>query len=103
MTSLPQSADVRITSVWFEADALCVSLSDGRTLKVPLDWFPTLADARDEDRKNWVLIGEGHGIHWPAIDEDLALEGLLRGVRPPSQERYQRLRDALTSSEPSGA
>jgi len=55
-----------------------VYLSDGREIRVPLEWFPKLRDASPEERQHWRLIGKGIGIHWPDIDEDLSLEGLLR-------------------------
>jgi hypothetical protein len=57
--------------------SLCVDLSDGRTISVPLTWFPRLLHASPEERGNWRLIGKGHGIHWEDIDEDISIEGLL--------------------------
>ncbi len=60
---------------------LRVSFADGRALQVPLDWFPRLANASTEARAHWRLIGEGVGIHWPDIDEDLSVEGLLAGAK----------------------
>jgi hypothetical protein len=72
-------------------DALSVDLSDGRTISVPLEWFPRLLNASPQERKNWRLIGRGHGIHWEAIDEDISVEGLIAG-RPSgeSQESFKR-------------
>lgn len=64
--------------VSLENDLLEVCLSDGREIRVPLEWFPKLRDATPEERQHWRLIGKGIGIHWPDIDEDLSLEGLLR-------------------------
>ncbi len=64
--------------VSLENDLLEVCLSDGREIRVPLEWFPKLRDASPEERQHWRLIGKGIGIHWPDIDEDLSLEGLLR-------------------------
>jgi hypothetical protein len=66
--------NVRVTR-----DTLSVDLSDGRTISVPLEWFPRLVYATPEERKNWGLIGRGHGIHWEDIDEDISVEGLLAG------------------------
>jgi len=66
-------------------DELVVSLADGRVLSVPLAWFPRLFDATAEQRKNWELLGNGEGIHWPDVDEDLSVEGLLRGTPAPSR------------------
>jgi len=60
-------------------DTLSIDLSDGRTISVPLTWFPRLLYARPEERNNWRLIGKGHGIHWEDIDEDISVEGLLTG------------------------
>jgi DNA-binding CsgD family transcriptional regulator len=63
---------------------LVVHLKDGRTVSTPLNWFPRLLCATPEERRNFELIGEGEGIHWPDADEDLSVAGLLRGVRAPS-------------------
>jgi len=60
-------------------DTLTVELSDGRTLSVPLGWYPRLACATPTERRNWRLIGKGHGIHWKDLDEDISVEGLLTG------------------------
>ena len=72
-------------------DTLSVDLSDGRTISVPLEWFPRLVQATPVERNNWRLIGKGHGIHWKDIDEDISIEGLLAG-RPSgeSQESFRR-------------
>lgn len=59
---------------------LIVSLVDGRKLSVPLAWYPRLLHASIEDRNVWELIGDGEGIHWPRIDEDLSVSGILRGI-----------------------
>ena len=60
-------------------DTLTVDLSDGRTIAVPLDWFPRLVHATHSERDNWRLIGSGEGIHWHDLDEDISVEGLLAG------------------------
>lgn len=75
-------------------DALRVDLSDGRTLTVPLAWFPRLLHATSAERSDWRLIGEGEGIHWPAIDEDVSIESLIVGR--PSTESDKSLRDWLS-------
>lgn len=67
------AVDVRFTD-----DAMIVSLSDGREVSVPLEWFPRLRDATPKQRKNWRLIAKGIGIHWESIDEDIAVSTLLR-------------------------
>lgn len=62
-------------------DELIVSLVDGRKISAPLAWFPRLANASMEERNNWQLLGDGQGIHWPDIDEDLSVSGLLKGTQ----------------------
>lgn len=71
--------DPRVLDVSFTSDSLVVRLRDGRVISVPLSWFPRLAKASPKDRSVWEESAAGHGIHWPAIDEDLSVEGLLRG------------------------
>lgn len=73
--------------VKFNTDSLSVSLKDGRTITVPLAWFPKLLHASEAQRKNWKIAGGGYGIHWPEIDEDLSTEGLLRGAPSPETRR----------------
>lgn len=68
----PLAQDVRCTE-----DELIVSLVDGRTISVPLTWFPRLAHATQEQLNNWEILGDGEGIHWPDVDEDLSVKGLL--------------------------
>lgn len=65
-------------------DELCVQLADGRRLAVPLVWFPRLLHATTAERAKFELLGGGIGIHWPEVDEDLSVEGLLRGIRAPT-------------------
>jgi len=88
--SIPDAIDVSISE-----DALSVELSDGRTIVVPLDWYPRLTHATDAERANWRLIGKGQGIHWGDLDEDLSVEGLLVGR--PSGESQSSLRKWLAS------
>ena len=64
--------------VRFDDTALHVRLRDGREISAPLAWFPRLADADAEERGDWLLLGDGEGIHWPAVDEDISIAGLLR-------------------------
>ena len=71
----PLAYNVKCTDV-----ALVVELVDGRTISVPLVWFPRLSSASKEQLKNWELLGDGEGIHWPDIDEDLSVVGLLAGT-----------------------
>jgi hypothetical protein len=78
---VPNAENVRISE-----DTLSVDLSDGRTISVPLAWFPRLFQSTSEERNNWRLIGKGHGIHWEDIDEDISVEGLLAG-RPSGESQ----------------
>ncbi len=79
--TVPAAQSVKITD-----DSLRVDLSDGRTIAVPLAWFPRLLHATREERNNWRLIGKGHGIHWEAVDEDISVKGLLAG-RPSGESQ----------------
>jgi hypothetical protein len=69
-----------VRDVGFEDDRLVVDLEDGRTISIPLTWFPRLLNATAEQREHWELCAGGEGIHWPDVDEDLSAEGLLRGA-----------------------
>ncbi len=82
MGILALAADARVVNVKFTRDALSVALRDGRTITVPLVWYPRLFNATPAQRKNWRVAGGGYGIHWPDVDEDLSTEGLLRARRP---------------------
>jgi len=73
------SADTAITDVRCDGESLQVDLSDGRRLSVPVAWYPRLARATQNQRERWRLIGQGHGIHWPEVDEDISLDMLLEG------------------------
>jgi len=72
-----------VKDVHFTEDTLSVDMLDGRTITVPLAWYPRLLHATPEQRQNWQISGGGFGIHWPDIDEDLSTEGLLRGAPAP--------------------
>jgi len=80
---LAKVADERVADVRCDADSLIVDLMDGRTIAVPLAWYPRLLAASSEQRSHWETAGGGYGIHWPEIDEDLSTEGLLRGAPAP--------------------
>ena len=71
----PQAHNVKCTDV-----AIFVDLLDGRTISAPLVWFPKLSQATKEQLNNWELLGDGEGIHWPDLDEDLSVAGLLAGT-----------------------
>lgn len=71
----PQALNIKCTS-----SEIIVELVDGRTISAPLVWFPKLSQASKEQLENWELLGDGEGIHWPDVDEDLSVVGLLVGT-----------------------
>jgi hypothetical protein len=71
-------------SVHFSEDSMAVQFDDGRTLTVPLAWYPRLLHGTPAERRHFKLIGAGEGIHWPELDEDISVEGLLSG-RPSAE------------------
>ena len=87
-------------------DSLVVELRDGRSVSVPLKWYPRLAEGRPSERRRWELIGPGIGIHWPDLDEDISVEALLLGLpsneSPSSLQRWRasRRRPANKRMEP---
>jgi hypothetical protein len=83
---IPEALNASLTE-----DTLSVDLSDGRSISVPIAWFPRLLHASEQERNNWRFIGKGQGIHWEDIDEDISIEGLLAG-RPSgeSQESFKK-------------
>ena len=83
MSSSAASRGEGVKDVRFADDVLIVDLLDGRTISVPLVWYPRLLSATSEQRANWRVAGGGFGIHWPDVDEDLSTEGLLRGAPAP--------------------
>jgi hypothetical protein len=83
MRTVPLSDGITIRTVWFDERTLFVGLSDGRTVGTPIAWYPRLANASSSARQNWRLIAEGEGVHWPEVDEDLSLEGMLAGRAAP--------------------
>lgn len=82
MSSSMPSNDARAKEVTFTEDELAVLLADGRRVSAPLAWFPRLLHATAVQRMNYEILGDGHGIHWPELDEDLSVAGLLKGVQP---------------------
>jgi hypothetical protein len=89
--ALPRAANVRVTE-----DTLSVDLEDGRTISVPIGWYPRLAHGTPAERHNFQISDAGYGIHWPDLDEDIGVEGLLLGKRsvesPSSFEQWLRRR-----------
>jgi hypothetical protein len=89
MSSSRSEQTTRAEQVRVTKDALTVDLSDGRTIIVPLMWYPRLVHGTARERKHWKLIGQGHGIHWPDLDEDISISNLLEGK--PSGESQRSL------------
>ena len=79
ISSAAEIQDTRAQSVAVSDDTLSVDLVDGRTISVPTAWYPRLAHANPGERSRWRLIGQGEGIHWPDLDEDISVENLLWG------------------------
>ena len=89
---VPEAGAITVTE-----DTLTAELSDGRSISVPLAWYPRLVHATKQERDNWRLIGGGEGIHWPDLDEDISVEGLLAGR--PSGESQQSLQRWLEAKQ----
>lgn len=89
---VPDANNVLVTE-----DTLSVELSDGRTISVPLQWYPRLVHGTSEERSKWRLIGRGQGIHWEDLDEDISVEGLLAGK--PSGESQPSFKKWLASRQ----
>jgi hypothetical protein len=96
MSSL--TADVRAEDVVITDDSLTVELNDGRSISVPLAWYPRLLHGTPEERNSWRPIGNGEGIHWPDLDEDVSVENLLLG-KPSgeSQDSFKKWLQKRTS------
>jgi hypothetical protein len=83
------SVESRISGVEVSDEAIIARLVDGRVISVPLAWSWRLSEATPAQRRNWELIGDGHGVHWPDIDEDISAEGMLNGI-PAQRSRAGR-------------
>lgn len=81
MSTLITEQEVFAEAVRFSDDSMTVSLDDGRAISVPLAWYPRLLNGRLQEREHYELIGDGEGIHWPKLDEDISVAGLLAGKR----------------------
>jgi hypothetical protein len=79
--------EARAQRVVVTDDVLIVDLVDGRTISVPLSWYPRLAHGSSAERSHWRFIGDGEGIHWPDLDEDISVEGLLARRRSGESQR----------------
>ena len=91
---------IRVTNVSSDRDSLTVDFDDGRTVSLPLMWFPRLHHATQKQRDHWELMGRGFGVHWPDVDEDLSAKGLAMGkpsiefLRPPARRPMKRHKQA---------
>lgn len=95
MHTLPIENPSHASELRFSEDAFIVVLDDGRSISVPLTWFPRLLNATQDELKNYELIGEGEGIHWPDLDEDISVEGIIAGRRSgENQKSLQRWLEA---------
>ena len=91
ITLVTEVREARAQRVAVTDDALVIDLLDGRTISAPLAWYPRLLHGTSSERNNWRLIGNGEGIHWPDLDEDISVENILSG-RPSgeSQSSFKR-------------
>ena len=80
MNTAVQIQEVRIKDITVTEDTITAKLMDGRTISVPLAWSWRLAEATSKQRANWEILGDGHGVHWPDIDEDISAEDMLYGI-----------------------
>jgi len=81
MSTLTIERETFAQEVGFTEDSFVVNLDDGRSVSVPLAWYPRLAAGTKKEREHYELIGDGEGIHWPALDEDISIEGIIAGRR----------------------
>jgi hypothetical protein len=97
-TSTSELREVAAENVVITRDTLKVELADGRTVEVPLAWYPRLLHGTTKERSRWRLIGGGEGIHWPDLDEDISVENILLGQ--PSGESQRSLKTWLQGRKP---
>ena len=100
-TSATRTDSIYAKNIAVMDDALTAELDDGRAISVPLSWYPRLVHATDKERDNWELIGRGMHVHWPDLDEDLSVEGLLAGRKSgESAKSFARWLEAKRSGLP---
>ena len=99
MTTLTLEREPKAARIETDEAHLTVHLTDGRAVVVPLSWYPRLAHGTPDERANYEIVGRGYGIHWPDLDEDIHVEGVLAGYRSSESERsFQRWLDARQAS-----
>jgi hypothetical protein len=86
MSIAVQMQEVRIKDISVSKDTITAHLMDGRKISVPLAWSWRLSEATPKQRANWEIIGDGYGVHWPDIDEDISAEGMLYGIPAPRKK-----------------
>ena len=93
------TAEAKAQNITITDDTLAVDLTDGRTISVPLVWYPRLVHGTEMERNNWRFIGDKEGIHWPDLDEDISIENLLMG-KPSgeSQSSFKRWLEARATT-----
>jgi hypothetical protein len=91
MNTAVQIQEVRIKNITVTEDTITAQLMDGRTISVPLAWSWRLSEATPDQRANWEIIGDGQGVHWPDIDEDISAEGMLYGIPAPRPRSSPKL------------
>jgi hypothetical protein len=96
-SSTAEVKTAKATALRMTDDTLSVELTDGRTIAVPLDWYPRLAHATGRERTKWRFVGGGSGIHWPNLDEDISVENLLAGK--PSGESQTSFKKWLATRQ----
>jgi len=92
MNTAVQIQEVRIKDINVTKDTITANFMDGRTISVPLAWTRRLSEATPKQRSNWEIIGDGHGVHWPDVDEDINAAGMLYGIPAPRPQVSSRLR-----------
>jgi hypothetical protein len=91
MTTLTLETDPVVVDINFFENRFVLSLEDGRSLSIPLTWYPRLMQATKNERENWIILGDGYAIEWPDLDEHIGVEGLLAGKRSgESQKSFEK-------------
>jgi hypothetical protein len=90
MNTAVKLQEVRIKDISVTEDTITAYFVDGRVISVPLAWSWRLSEATPEERANYEIIGDGEGVHWPAIDEDISAEGMLYGVPAPRPKKSSK-------------